>query len=158
MEDARYRARQVVGLEAADTAADLVSAVAEDVLFEYIVRHQAIELCLLGIDYQAAVTGPVTPGNEAVIRVDRIEAGQSAAEDMEVYFATPLGGVTEYTSPPPTVCDRNTNQNEEPDYPKFYRGDRLRIVVEQPGTTTAQAGRPWVAFREIKYGRQEGPS
>lgn len=157
MEDGRYRTRFYEGVADTSPAVNLVSGTAGTVLYSMTVKHPAIEVCLLGADFEAGVTGPVAPGDEAVLGLYRLPAGGGTEVDTGVRFTVPAAGVAARNG---VVVD--TNSAAEPgdlnDRPVFYRGDRVRIKLEEPGATTAQAARPYFCYRELKYGRQEGPS
>lgn len=147
MEDGRYRVRHTAGLEAADTASNLVSSAPGTVLYEHIVKHQSIEVQNLCIDVETAIAA--IGGTAAVLRIDKVPAGGGAAVDQEVYLTVPEEGVAAYTGYI-VETNRNTSINGEDNRPVFVRGDRLRIVVHTQGVTTAQAARPYVLFRELK--------
>lgn len=159
MEDARYRARHITGLEFADSEVNLVSGSPGDVLHTYIVKHQAIELCVFGIDTNAGIL-TVAAGDEATLGLYKLPREGAAAEvALGVELAIPAAGIPARGGYA-VDCNIETNINNPNDRPILYRGDRLRIKLVDNGATTAQAGRPWVQFREFKkgIGPQEGPS
>lgn len=159
MEDARYRARHVVGLEFGDSEVNLVSGSPGDVLFTYIVKHLAIRLCVLGLDSNAGI-GVVASGDEAVIGVYYLPKNGAGAEvDTGIRLTVPAAGVPA-RGQIRQECNVETNINLPNDWPVLTAGDRLRIKLVDNGATTAQAGRPFVHFTEYKGGdlSQEGPS
>lgn len=160
MEDARYRARHITGLEFGDAEANLVSGSAGDVLHTYIVKHQAIRLAVFGIDSNAGIAA-VAAGDEATLGLYKLpKEGAGAEVDLGIRLVIPAAGIPargQYR----VECKTNlTDINAPAGWPILEAGDRLRIKLVDPGATTAQAGRPFVHFSEYKGGdrSQEGPS
>lgn len=157
MEDARYRTRHYYS---AASAVDLTGGSAGDTVLTMRVVHKKIEVCLLGCHFSSGVTGPITSGNEAVLSLYKDPAGGGSVVEVstaDTRLSVPLAGVSAQSD-----IVQDTNTATEPgtlnSRPTFVRGDIVTVKLYSDGDVTAQSGIPWIQFREVKSGSQEGPS
>lgn len=160
MEDARYRARHVAGPNFSVSESNLVSGSAGDVLWTEIIRHQAVRLCVFGLDSNSGISA-VAAGNEATLGLYKLPKEGAAAEvDLGIRLVIPAAGVAARGQVRVECKTNTTDLNAPAGWPILEAGDRLRIKLVDPGAVTAQAGRPFVHYSEYKGGdrSQEGPS